>query len=61
MGAKSLWDSFKYAGQGIAYSFRTSAISSIHCLAALLLVVLLLVFDFAVWEVLFLLAAPLLC
>jgi diacylglycerol kinase (ATP) len=57
VGAKSLWDSFKYAGQGIAYSFRTQRNFRIHCLAALLLVVLLLVFDFAVWEVLFLLSA----
>lgn len=57
MRAKSLWDSFKYAGQGFVYSFRTQRNFRIHCLAAFLLLVLLLAFDFAVWEVLFLISA----
>lgn len=57
MRAKSLWQSFKYAGQGIAYSFVTQRNFRIHCLAAALLIFSLFVLDFTPWEILFLLSA----
>lgn len=57
MRAKSLWDSFKFAGQGIAYSFRTQRNFRIHSLVAFLLVVVVFSLEFALWEILFLLSA----
>lgn len=57
MRAKSLWDSFKFAGQGIAYSFRTQRNFRIHSIVASLLVVLFFTMELALWELLFLLSA----
>lgn len=57
MRAKNLMESFKFASQGLAYSFKTQRNFRIHCLATIALLLLLLLIEFALWEFLFLLSA----
>lgn len=57
MPAKTLWDSFKYAFQGLGYSYKTQRNFRIHCGAAVLLMLLYPALGFAVWEILFIFSA----
>lgn len=57
MRAKTLWDSFRYACQGLGYSFQTQRNFRIHCTATILLVLLIFVIPLQTWQMLFLLSA----
>jgi diacylglycerol kinase len=55
--AKTLWESFRFAFQGIVFSFKTQRNFRIHCVAAVALVISLAFLDFEQYQVLFLLSA----
>lgn len=57
MRAKTLWESFRFAFQGFVYSFKTQRNFRIHCLASVVLGILIAVMDFELYQVLFLLSA----
>ncbi len=57
MAAKTLLDSFRFAFAGFAYSFKTQRNFRIHCLASLVLAVLLPLLDVGLTQALFLLSA----
>lgn len=57
MRAKTLWESFRFAFQGLVYSFKTQRNFRIHCVAAVALIILLTCLDFELYQVLFLLSA----
>lgn len=57
MRAKTLWESFRFAFQGFAYSFKTQRNFRLHCLAAVVLAVVILALDFEACEIMFLLSA----
>ena len=54
MKAKTLYDSFIYACQGLSYSFKTQRNFRIHCGTALLLLLIAPVLGLEVYELLFL-------
>ncbi|HOC06033.1 MAG TPA: diacylglycerol kinase family protein [Bacillota bacterium] len=57
MRAKTLWESFRFAFQGFAYSFKTQRNFRVHCLAAVVLAILIAVLGFEPYEIMFLLSA----
>lgn len=50
MTAKSLWESFSYAFQGLVYSFKTQRNFRIHCLASAAIGLLSVFLDFDLSE-----------
>lgn len=57
MRAKTLLESFRFAFLGLVYSYRTQRNFRIHCWLAILLGLLCVFVNFALWEVLFLFSA----
>ena len=57
MRAKTLFDSFKFAYQGLSYSFKTQRNFRIHCGFTLLLLLLMPILKLKVYELLFLASA----
>jgi diacylglycerol kinase (ATP) len=55
--AKTLWESFRFAFQGLVYSFKTQRNFRVHCVASVILGILLVVLDFELYQALFLLSA----
>ncbi len=57
MRAKTLWESFRFAFQGFVYSFKTQRNFRVHCLASVILGILIAILDFELYQILFLLSA----
>lgn len=57
MRAKTLWESFRFAFQGLVFSIKTQRNFRIHCVAAIALIISLAFLDFELYQVLFLLSA----
>jgi diacylglycerol kinase len=55
--AKTLWESFCFAFQGFAYSFKTQRNFRVHCLATIVLVIVIIALDFEPYNIMFLLSA----
>jgi diacylglycerol kinase (ATP) len=55
--AKTLWESFRFAFQGFVYSFKTQRNFRVHCLASVILGILIAILDFELYQILFLLSA----
>jgi len=55
--AATLWDSFRFALQGLGYSFKTQRNFRIHCCAAVVLAAIMLLGGFETWQMLFLFSA----
>lgn len=57
MRAKTLWESFCFAFQGFAYSFKTQRNFRLHCVAAVVLFIAIVALNFKPFEIMFLLSA----
>lgn len=57
MSAKTLVDSFRYAFEGIVYTFKTQRNFRIHCVSAVILGILAVILGFELTQGLFLLSA----